>query len=95
MRVRLTLRAPNDKIAGNKPLLIKNISRSAIGFNPKDSTTEATIAKPLLWTSETPNIYDALVELLKDGKVIECRRADVGFRRVELHDKQFWGTVAR
>ena len=42
------------------------------------------------WTAETPNVYDALVELLQDGRVTETRRVDVGFRKVEIRDQQFF-----
>ena len=51
----------------------------------------ATHASPLLWTSETPNLYTVVVELLDaDGKVTEVKACRFGFRKVELKDRQFF-----
>lgn len=47
------------------------------------------IPQVLAWTAETPALYTALTELLDaKGKVIEARRAKIGFRRVEIADGQ-------
>lgn len=46
---------------------------------------EADIKAPLLWSSETPNLY-TIVLTLKDnkGNVIESRSSRIGFRKVEF-----------
>lgn len=41
------------------------------------------------WTAETPNLYTLLVSLKnKDGKVLESTSTKIGFRTVEVKDKQ-------
>jgi len=88
--IRLSLRDPSGKTVGGDPLIVERIGRLDAGMTPEKTTSSVKVHKPLLWTSETPNVYDALVELVQNGKVIEARRVDVGFRRVEIHDKQFF-----
>ena len=46
---------------------------------------EAGVESPLLWSSETPNLY-TLVLILKDGQgnVVEARSSRIGFREVEI-----------
>jgi beta-galactosidase len=89
LRVRLSLRAPDGSPVGTQPLLDEPIRKSGAGFSPPRLTASAMVERPLLWTSETPNVYDALVELVRDGKVIEARRFDVGFRKVEIRGPEF------
>lgn len=50
---------------------------------------EAVVENPLKWTAETPNLYTLLITL-KDGKgqILEATSAKVGFRTVEIKDKQ-------
>ncbi len=46
---------------------------------------EANVKAPLLWSSETPNLY-IIVLTLKDhkGNVVEARSSRIGFRKVEF-----------
>jgi beta-galactosidase len=90
LHVRLTLRGPDGKIVNNGPLTSEVVQPVSPGFNDDRVTVPVRVAHPLLWTTETPNVYDALVELIQNGKMIEARRADLGFRKVELKDKQFF-----
>ncbi len=56
----------------------------------KDNKAEARmdVKNPLKWTAETPNLY-RLYATLKDGdKVIEVIPQRVGFRKVEIKNKQ-------
>jgi beta-galactosidase len=89
LHIRLSLRTPDGKLVNNGTLLNKAVV-SGKGFNKEDSTSFVLIKHPLLWTSETPNIYDAMVELVQNGKVIEARRVDIGFRKIEVRDKQLF-----
>jgi beta-galactosidase len=53
----------------------------------RDRTTlRLTVARPLLWSAEEPNLYRAVV-ILQDssGNTIEAEAYDVGFRKVEIH----------
>ncbi|MFC1652231.1 glycoside hydrolase family 2 TIM barrel-domain containing protein [Planctomycetota bacterium] len=50
---------------------------------------EKTIVATKPWTAETPNLYGLLIELKdKAGKTIEVLRQDVGFRTIEIVDRQ-------
>ena len=90
LQVRLSLLDPTGQPVGAGPLLEESVNPVTNGFAPPATTRSMPVAHPLLWTSETPNLYNALVELVKDGQVIEARRTDLGFRRVEIHDRQFF-----
>ncbi len=50
-------------------------------------TATVSVADPLKWTAETPNLY-SLVLTLKDnvGTVLETAKINVGFREVEIKD---------
>ena len=90
LRLRLSLKAPDGEIVGGKPLLEYDIDALERGINPERVTAGVTVKAPLLWTQETPNVYEALVELLQNGRTIEARRIDIGFRKVEIHDRQYF-----
>ncbi|WP_222846184.1 glycoside hydrolase family 2 TIM barrel-domain containing protein [Pontiella sulfatireligans] len=90
LRVRLSLLDPDGHLVGGKPLLDEPVPPVPSGFSDEQTTRKVTVQHPRLWTFETPDLYSALVELLQDGRVIETRRMDVGFRTVEIRDQQFW-----
>lgn len=53
------------------------------------STFAATIQNPMLWSAEVPNLYTLLLTLSgAEGEVIEVVPFYVGFRRVEMENKQ-------
>jgi beta-galactosidase len=87
-RIRLYLRGPGGQ-TGLHPLIDEPVGPVTGEFS-SGKTTSVNIKHPLLWTSETPNLYDALAELVQNGKVIEVRRVDIGFHKVELRDKQLF-----
>jgi len=50
---------------------------------------KASVANPLKWSAEKPNLYTVFLILKNDdGKVIEVERTNFGFRKVELKDGQ-------
>ncbi|MGI8482719.1 MAG: glycoside hydrolase family 2 TIM barrel-domain containing protein [Thermomicrobiales bacterium] len=52
---------------------------------------EYEVASPLLWTAETPNLYPMLIEHRDgDGNLREILRQPVGFRKIEIRDRQLW-----
>lgn len=60
-----------------------------LGTEPGRVTLQAAVADPLPWTDETPNLYVLVVELLDPtGRVTHVTRQPVGFRTVEVRDKQ-------
>lgn len=89
LRIRLSLRSPDGSWVGNGPLLDEPVAEPGTGCSTPRRTDTATVETPLLWTSETPNVYSALVELVGDGRVIEARRFDLGFRKVEIRGPEF------
>ncbi len=71
------------------------LGRSAmVTVKPGDMTSvtlKAAVKAPLKWTSETPNMYRVVVELLGNRRrVQEVRACRFGFREVELKDRQFY-----
>jgi beta-galactosidase len=75
---------------GGGPIIDSQVEPLPPGFDRERITATALVRNPLLWTSETPNVYDALIELLRNGRVIETRRADIGFRQVEIRGHEFF-----
>lgn len=67
---------------------------SAKGWNPYRGplgvvTLSALIEAPELWSSETPHLYTLVVGLRRaGGPVVEATACRIGFRRVELGDRE-------
>ena len=60
--------------------------QTEVEFTPK------TIKEPLQWTAETPDLYTLVISLKHtNGDVIEATSCKVGFRTVEIKDKQLMG----
>lgn len=55
-----------------------------------DISFDMTVENAHLWTAETPELYQLLLEVEQNGELIEVQRVDVGFRKVEIHDRQLW-----
>jgi len=89
LRVRLSLVSPQRTVVDGRALIDDALSSVTPGFSSHTSAS-VSIRAPLLWSPETPHVYDAVVELLRDGRVIEARHCEVAFRRVELRDQQFF-----
>jgi hypothetical protein len=49
-------------------------------------TLKTQIAAPKLWTAETPNLYQVVVQLRENGKVLHEVRQRFGFRTFEVRD---------
>lgn len=76
-----------ELLYGGESVLTKELSPA-----PGDTQAEfaEVVAEPLLWSAETPNLYTLLVLLMKDGKTIQAEAVSVGFRTVEIRDKQLY-----
>ena len=66
------------------------VSAGAEEGQSADAAFEIPVENVKLWTAETPNLYQLLLELEQDGEVVEVQRVDVGFRRIEIRDRQFF-----
>lgn len=50
-------------------------------------TLNQTLSNPLLWTSETPNLYKVTLKLVQNGKPIHVLTKTFGFRTVEVRQR--------
>jgi beta-galactosidase len=78
----------------------KRLGRPAVGdvpdvlapyiFSGHVATTQHSVDRPRLWSSEQPNRYE-LITSLRDphGRVVEVQREWVGFRRIEIVGDEF------
>jgi beta-galactosidase len=49
----------------------------------------AAVRRPSLWSAENPQLYTAIIELVDPkGRVIETSACRIGFKRVEIRDRQ-------
>lgn len=62
-------------IAGNKQLSIKLTANSE-----KEITQTITVPNPSLWANETPNLYEAQVQVLKNKKAMDDCKTKFGIR---------------
>lgn len=68
---------------------IAQSSTQVSGDQTEVEFTKKTIREPLQWTAETPNLYTLVISLKRpNGDVIEATSCKVGFRTVEIKDKQ-------
>jgi beta-galactosidase len=54
----------------------------------KEVIQTIAIAKPLLWSPETPHIYQAQVQVLKDTRVVDANQTDFGIRSIKFTAEQ-------
>jgi len=66
------------------------VSAAAQEGESADAAFDMVVENARLWTAETPNLYQLLIELEQDGELIEVQRIDVGFRRIEIRDSQLF-----
>lgn len=68
------------------------IAQSSISVSSQQTEVEFTpkpINAPLQWTAETPNLYTLVISLKQtNGNIIEATSCKVGFRTVEIKNKQ-------
>ena len=63
------------------------------GPEPENFTVAGALAvrNPLKWTDETPHLHRVVFELCDPaGRTVEARALNLGFRTVELRDRQLW-----
>ena len=57
---------------------------------------ESRVANPLKWNAEQPNLYKLVHRAgKKDGKVLEQIERNIGFRKIEIKDRQLYVNGAR
>jgi len=69
----------NEKNAGENQITVELLANSE-----KETEQSITVTKPSLWTPETPHLYQAQVQLLKDNKVIDDTKTNFGIRSIKF-----------
>jgi len=60
-------------------------------YAPEFSHLSAKIENPKKWSAEIPNLYKLVIKLTdNNGKLVEARSSEIGFRSVEIKDGQLW-----
>ena len=85
---RLTLRA--KLLFEGEPVQEAQLPLTLPADGPTDAALRLQVPACRKWTAETPNLYTLLCELVEDGRVIEVQRVNVGFKRVEIRDRQLF-----
>ena len=56
----------------------------------KEVEISERIGNPLQWSAEKPNLYHLTIELRHGKTVLETLEREVGFRRIEILDRQLY-----
>ena len=66
----------------------KEVFCKIIQVQSDNSAVESTIKDVAKWTAETPNLYTLRATLMDGEKTVEVIRQNVGFRKIEIRNKQ-------
>jgi len=69
----------SSKKAGNGQAQIELAANSE-----KEITQTINVSNPLLWTPETPNLYQAQIQVLQDKKVLDDTKTNFGIRSIKF-----------
>ena len=94
LRAEVKLASP-DKFAGNVNVTLRDAAGKVVATAAKSVNIEAgknvtvniekAVAKPALWSAETPTLYTTTIELVgADKKAVDRVKCNTGFRKVEL-----------
>ncbi|MGH0037309.1 MAG: glycoside hydrolase family 2 TIM barrel-domain containing protein [Myxococcota bacterium] len=89
-KTRIQLHDPRGKRVWKKPIE-REIARSGNPYLYRGPWAEyiETVRRPRTWNAETPHLYSLVVELVGgDGAVREAVCQRIGFRRVEVRDRE-------
>ena len=89
LAVRLTLRDPNGKKISGFQIDSPLTNALAAGTEIELMSASEILHAPQKWSFENPALYTAVVELLHEGKTVEAVAMRIGFRKVELKNKEF------
>ncbi len=51
---------------------------------------KSRVPNPLKWNAEQPNLYRLVIDLARDGKVLERIERNIGFRKIETKGRQLY-----
>ncbi|WP_067494877.1 glycoside hydrolase family 2 [Actinoplanes sp. TFC3] len=67
----------------------RNVTTASARTGPGRVTLTAPVANPLRWSAEEPNLYTLVLQLLDSrGKAVHTTAQPVGFRDIEVRDRQ-------
>ena len=69
----------NSKSVGNGQLKVELSANSE-----KEITQTINISNPLLWTPETPDLYQAQIQVLKEKKILDDTKTNFGIRSIRF-----------
>src|SRR5574337_361488 len=61
-------------------------ARSEHALSSTDFDLKLRVPAPAPWSPYDPNLYELVVELMRDGEVLDALRRTIGFRRFEARD---------
>lgn len=78
--------------ARGKPVKHSTPTFALDALKPGASTVriESRVANPLKWNAEQPNLYKLVLALTQDGHTLEQIERHIGFRTIELKDRQLY-----
>ncbi|WP_207535942.1 glycoside hydrolase family 2 TIM barrel-domain containing protein [Desertivirga arenae] len=79
-----SLRVEASLISGNKTFASISKSVSISASSNQDLKFTLPVDHPKLWSPETPGLYTLNVRVLKDGKLIDAYKKQVGFRNIRF-----------
>lgn len=77
--IKTQLFAPNNKSAGNNQSKLELAAKSE-----KEIAQTINISKPMLWSPETPNLYYAQIQVVKDKQIVDDTKTKVGIRSIKF-----------
>ncbi len=86
LRFKLTDADGADKAVTPATVPLGNVATGATG----DEVVSFSVASPLHWESEHPNLYQLEVTLLSGEEVLETITKSIGFREVEIRGKEMF-----
>ncbi|MDY7085231.1 MAG: glycoside hydrolase family 2 TIM barrel-domain containing protein, partial [Actinomycetota bacterium] len=85
-----TLRVAVDRVGGTRTRgTLLDPEGRAVATMTGDSTLTAAVENPAKWSAEEPHLYTLVLQLLDDqGKAVHTTAQPVGFREIEVRDRQ-------
>ncbi len=92
----LSLRIKLKDPAGKSVALATNeMVLASVPSGEKSFSWKLPVAEPEKWSAEKPKLYELTADLYAGKTLLEQIRQSVGFRKVEVRDRQLWVNGAR
>ncbi|MGB8316758.1 MAG: glycoside hydrolase family 2 TIM barrel-domain containing protein, partial [Ignavibacteriaceae bacterium] len=76
-----------SKIMNNKGIVLDTKTSTLLikPFSQTEISQEGAIQKPLLWSPETPNLYQILTEVSENGNIVDTYETTFGVRTIDIN----------